>query len=44
MNRIPFNYIWRIDTLGSTLKVMADYSRNNRRHGNDSFVRSTAAG
>ena len=39
-----FNYIWRIDTLGSTLKVMADYSRNNRRHGNDSFVRSTAAG
>ena len=24
-----FNYIWRIDTLGSTLKVMADYSRNN---------------
>lgn len=38
-----FNYIWRIDTLGSTLKVMADYSRNNRRHGNDSFVRSTAA-
>ena len=23
---------------------MADYSRNNRRHGNDSFVRSTAAG
>lgn len=39
-----FNYIWRIDTLGSTLKVMADYSRNNRRHGNDSFVRSTTAG
>lgn len=39
-----FNYIWRIDTLGSTLKVMADYSRNNRRHGNDSFVHSTAAG
>lgn len=38
-----FNYIWRIDTLGSTLKVMADYSRNNRRHGNDSFVRSTVA-
>ena len=39
-----FNYVWRIDTLGSTLKVMADYSRNNRRHGNDSFVRSTTAG
>ena len=39
-----FNYIRKIDTLGSTLKVMADYSRNNRRHGNDSFVRSTAAG
>jgi len=39
-----FNYVWRIDTLGSTLKVMADYSRNDRRHGNDSFVRSTAAG
>lgn len=38
-----FNYIWHIDTLGSTLKVMADYSRNNPRHGNDSFVRSTTA-
>lgn len=36
-----FNYIWRIDTLGSTLKVMADYSRNDRRHTNDNFTRST---
>ena len=39
-----FNYIWRIDTLGSTLKVMADYSRNSRRQDNDNFSRSTAAG
>lgn len=37
-----FNYIWRIDTLGSTLKVMADYSRNDRRHTNDNFTRSAA--
>ena len=36
-----FNYIWRIDTLGSTLKFMADYSRNDRRHTNDNFTRST---
>ncbi len=38
--RGTFNYIWKIDTLGSTLKLLADYQvrKNNNRHNNQSCV------
>lgn len=39
-----FNYIWKIDTLGSTLKLLADYTyRRNNAH-NDNFTRKTTTG
>lgn len=34
-----FNYIWKIDTLGSTLKLLADYNRRTSRTGNDNRSR-----
>ncbi|WP_295936606.1 outer membrane beta-barrel protein [uncultured Alistipes sp.] len=37
-----FNYIWKIDTLGSTFKVLADYTRRESDGGNDNFSRITA--
>ena len=39
-----FNYIWKIDTLGSTLKLLADYTRRETNIGNDNFSRITAPG
>lgn len=35
-----FNYVWKIDTLGSTLKLLADYQlrTNDNRHDNHSLV------
>ena len=38
--RGTFNYIWKIDTLGSTLKLLADYQErtNDSRHDNHSVV------
>ena len=37
-----FNYIHRLDTLGSTLKLLADYTRHNTDAGNDNSSRITA--
>ena len=34
-----FNYIWKIDTLGSTLKALGDYSRRRNSTGNDNSSR-----
>lgn len=34
-----FNYIWKIDTLGSTLKFLADYNRRDSRTDNDNRSR-----
>lgn len=39
-----FNYIWKIDTLGSTLKVLADYTNRNNLSSNDNFSRISSAG
>ncbi len=39
-----FNYIWKIDTLGSTLKLLADYTRRETDAGNDNFSHITAPG
>ena len=39
-----FNYIRKIDTLGSTLKLLADYTRRETDSGNDNFSRMTAPG
>ena len=39
-----FNYIHKLDTLGSTLKVLADYTRRNADSGNDNQSRITAPG
>ncbi len=36
-----FNYIWKIDTLGSTLKVLGDYSHRAGTTGNDNTSRIT---
>lgn len=36
-----FNYIWKIDTLGSTFKVLADYARRSTGIGNDNASRIT---
>lgn len=37
-----FNYIWKIDTLGSTVKVLADYTRRDSGAGNDNASRITS--
>lgn len=37
-----FNYIWKIDTLGSTFKVLGDYLRRSTTVGNDNFSRIAA--
>ncbi|MEG2095842.1 MAG: outer membrane beta-barrel family protein [Alistipes sp.] len=37
-----FNYIWKIDTLGSTLKVIADYTRRSSDQ-NDNYFTAIAA-
>ena len=37
-----FNYIRKIDTLGSTLKLLADYTRRETDSENDNFSRITA--
>lgn len=34
-----FNYIWKIDTLGSTFKVLADYTRRDADGSNDNSTR-----
>lgn len=39
-----FNYIWKIDTLGSTLKLLADYTRRENDTRNDNTSRITAPG
>ena len=39
---LTFNYIWKIDSLGSTLKVLADYNRRTTDAENDNFSRITA--
>ena len=39
-----FNYIWKIDTLGSTLKLLADYTRRSNRGDNDRMSRIAADG
>lgn len=39
-----FNYIRKIDTLGSTLKLLADYTRRETDSENDNFSRMTAPG
>lgn len=39
-----FNYIRKIDTLGSTLKLLLDYTRRETDAGNDNFSRITAPG
>lgn len=36
-----FNYIWKVDTLGSTLKLLADYTRRETEGQNDNFSRIT---
>ena len=36
-----FNYIYKLDTLGSTLKLLADYTRRETEAGNDNFSRIT---
>ncbi len=37
-----FNYIYKLDTLGSTLKLLADYTRRETEAGNDNFSRITS--
>ena len=39
---LTFNYIWKIDSLGSTLKVLADYNRRTTDAENDNFSRIAA--
>ncbi|HIW64632.1 MAG TPA: outer membrane beta-barrel protein [Candidatus Alistipes intestinipullorum] len=41
---LTFNYIHKLDTLGSTLKLLADYTRQNSDSGNDNTSRITAPG
>ncbi len=36
------NYVWKIDTLGSTLKVLGDYTRNSTDIDNDNRTRRNA--
>ncbi len=37
-----FNYIWKLDTLGSTLKILGDYLHRTTRIANDNASRITA--
>lgn len=37
-----FNYIWKIDTLGSTFKLLGDYAHRTTRIRSDNFSRITA--
>lgn len=37
-----FNYVWKVDTLGSTLKLLADYTSRSNASGNDNFSRITS--
>ena len=37
-----FNYVWKVDTLGSTLKLLADYTSRRNVSGNDNFSRITS--
>ena len=39
-----FNYIWKIDTLGSTFKVLADHTRRTNDGRNDKFSRTATPG
>ena len=39
---LTINYIHKIDTLGSTFKLLADYTRRNTESGNDNSSRITA--
>ncbi len=39
-----FNYIWKIDTLGSTFKLLADYNRRTSGTNNDNFSRIATPG
>lgn len=39
-----FNYIWKIDTLGSTLKLLADYTYQHNNAHNDNFTRTAVTG
>ena len=39
-----FNYIWKLDTLGSTLKLLADYTRRENDTRNDNESRITTPG
>lgn len=39
-----FNYIWKVDTLGSTLKLLADYTRRQTDSRNDNESRITLPG
>ncbi len=39
-----FNYIHKLDTLGSTLKLLADYTRRDSDSGNDNSSRITTPG
>lgn len=41
---VTFNYIHKLDTLGSTLKLLADYTRRDTDSGNDNSSRITAPG
>lgn len=41
---LTFNYIHKLDTLGSTLKLLADYTRQNSDSGNDNISRITVPG
>ena len=39
-----FNYIWKIDTLGSQFKVLGDYARREATSHNDNFSRMLSEG
>ena len=39
-----FNYVWKIDTLGSTFKVLGDYAHRNTEDANDNRSRMTETG
>ena len=41
---VTFNYIHKLDTLGSTFKLLADYTRRNSDSGNDNTSRITSPG
>lgn len=40
---VTFNYIHKLDTLGSTVKLLADYTRRDSDAGNDNTSRTTSA-